>query len=407
MAKIRALEAREILDSKDNPTIEVRCLLGDGTEATASVPSGTSTGSHEALELKNISKAREFVEGEILTRLRGREFDQDDLDRTLIQLDGTENKSRLGANAILGVSLAFARASALEKKIELYEYLGGLIGNKEWKLPVPSFNLIEGGRHAESGLEIQEFHIVPDGIETFEQKVEAAKKVTARLKDILEDKDHRMSLGQEGGFAPKLFSNEEAVDLIEKAIKAARYGFDEIKLGLDAAATNFYRGGFYEIKIAGEKKKLRREELLQWYEELAKDHPVVSIEDGFAEDDWGGFSDMVFKMGEKVMIVGDDLLVTNVKRIEEAAARKAVNAALIKPNQIGTVTETLEAIKTAKKLGLKAFVSHRAGETPDTFIADLAVGAGCEYIKSGAPVQPERMCKYERLVAIERQLALK
>ncbi|OHA92004.1 MAG: phosphopyruvate hydratase [Candidatus Zambryskibacteria bacterium RIFCSPLOWO2_02_FULL_51_21] len=404
MARIKELHAREISDSRGNPTIEVSCLLESGTEASASVPSGTSTGSHEALELKDISRARQNVEGEILTRLRGREFDQDDLDRTLAQLDGTENKSRLGANAILGVSLAFARASALDMKLELYEYLGGLVGNDVWRLPVPFFNLIEGGRHAESGLEIQEFHIVPEGVETFAGKVEAAKKIVSRLKDILEEGGYRANLGEEGGFSPELRSNEEAINLLEEAIKTARYDFNEIKLGLDAAATSFYKNGFYEFKIKGEKKKLHREELLKWYEDLVKDHQLISIEDGFAEDDWGGFSHLMFELGEKVMVVGDDLLATNVKRIEEAAMRKAVNAVLIKPNQIGTVTETLNAIREAKKLGFKAFVSHRAGETFDTFIADLAVGAGCEYIKAGAPVQPERIAKYERLIEIEKKL---
>ena len=401
MARILKLSAREIIDSRSNPTIEAECVLESGILGIASVPSGISTGSREAFATKDISRAIRNVESEILKRLRDRELDQEDLDFILIKLDGTKNKSRFGANTILAVSLAFARASAAEKKIELFQYLGKLSNNKEFKLPEPFFNIIEGGKHSESGLEIQEFMINPRGIKLFREKVRAAQEVVKALKVLLIGRGESKEQGDEGGFAPKLCSNEEAIKLVDEAVKMARYTSGEIKIGLDAAATTFFKNGFYELNIDGERKKLNREGLIMWYEKLVNDHAIISIEDGFAEEDWGGFSHMSASLGGKIMVVGDDITVTNKHLIEDAARRRAINAVIIKPNQIGTLTETLEAIKTAKKYDIVPFVSHRAGETMDTFIADLSVGCGCPYIKSGAPTMPERMAKYNRLIEIE------
>ncbi len=414
MFKIAALEAREIPDSRGNPTVEAACRLESGIEGRASVPSGRSTGSREALELRDgdpercaglgVLKAVENINKEIASRIVGRSFEQDDLDRTLIKLDGTAHKSRLGANAILAVSLAFARASAAGKKVELFRHLGELSGNKEFKLPEPFFNIINGGKHSQSGLELQEFLINPSGFKTFREKVRAANAVIEALKALLIGRGDCRDLGDEGGFAPNLLDNEEAIGLVEEAVKMAGYTFDQIKLGLDAAATSFYKNGFYTLRIDGEEKKLTREGLMMWYEKLVRDHHIASIEDGFGEDDWGGFSHMMAHLGGKILVVGDDLLTTDAKLIEQAARSKAVNAVLIKPNQIGTLTETIEAIKTAKKNGIKPFVSHRSGETLDAFIADLAVGCGCPFIKAGAPTKPERMAKYDRLIEIENLL---
>lgn len=411
MPRIKSVKAREILDSRGNPTVEVACELAGGTEARASVPSGASVGVHEALELRDhdvqrhdglgVLTAIENVNGEIGRRVQDGEFDQQALDSTLIELDGTTNKSRLGANAILGVSLAFARATAKESGVELYGYLGGLVGNRDFRLPQPMFNIINGGKHADSGLDIQEFMVGPVLFGTFREKVQAAAEAISSLREILKKKGHAISVGAEGGFAPKLSSNEEALDLIGQAIKEAGYSFDQIKMGIDAAASSFYKSGSYRLKVGSEAKSLDSSGMIDWYEELIEKYPIISVEDGLAEDDWEGFKSMTEELGDKIKIVGDDLTVTNIARIKMAVEKKAVNSVLIKPNQIGTLTETIQAIQLTKEQGWAPFVSHRSGETMDTFIADLAVGLSCDYIKSGSLIQDERVCKYNRLIEIE------
>ncbi len=411
MSTISKLEAKEILDSRGNPTVFVSCTLQNGIVGTASVPSGASTGKHEAYELRDNDKNRyggmgvlravENVNIKINKHLQNKDFNQSTLDESLIQLDGTENKSCLGANAILGVSLAFARASAKEQGKELYEYIGGLAHNTFFVLPQPMFNIINGGKHADSGLDIQEFMIGPTGFSSMREKIRAGAEVISSLKSILHKKGHVISVGDEGGFAPKLASNEEALELIEQAIKEAGYSFEEIKIGIDAAASSFFDNGMYRLKISGEEKQIDRSGLISWYKELINTHPIISIEDGLAEDDWEGFSNMMDEVGGKIKVVGDDLTVTNIKRIKTAVTKKAVNSVLIKPNQIGTLSETIEAIEMTRKQGWVPFVSHRSGETIDTFIADLAVGLSCDFIKSGSLIRGERVCKYNRLMEIE------
>jgi enolase len=449
MSKIKSIKAREIIDSRGNPTVEVTCeldaptLASEASVAKASVPSGASTGIHEALELRDhdekrfnglgVLKAVENVNNEIAKRVVGQRFDQKTLDQALIELDGTPNKSRLGANAILGVSLSFARAKAVEQDIRLYKYIGDLVGQNSsrapsrapsaetFKLPQPMFNIINGGKHADSGLDIQEFMVGPVGFDTFARKVQAASEIISALRKILMGKGYAVSVGDEGGFAPKLSSNEEALDLLVQAIKAAGYSTDQVKIGLDAAASSFYRSdlsekggssltadktgtGSYHLKIAGKEKSLTSAEMIAWYEKLVGSYPIILIEDGLAEDDWSGFSAMTKGLGDKIRIVGDDLTVTNVKRIQTAIEKKAINSVLIKLNQIGTLTETIEAVQLTKKQGWAPFVSHRSGETTDTFIADLAVGLSCDFIKSGALVRGERVCKYNKLMEIEAGL---
>lgn len=415
MFRIKKIQGMEILDSRGNPTIGVTCELESGAAGRASVPSGASTGIHEALELRDndkerynglgVLKAVENINLEINKNITGKEFTQKTLDEAMINLDGTENKSRLGANAILGVSLAFARACAKGKNLPLYEYLGSLAGKKEFKIPQPMFNIINGGKHADSGLDIQEFMIVPIGFNSFSEKVRAGVEVIFHLRKALKKDGYAISLGDEGGFAPKLTSNEDAFKYIIQAIKDAGYN-DEIKLAIDAAASEFYddKEKKYEIKVAGEKVKLGSSEVISWYETLIKKYPIISIEDGLAEDDWEGFTEMTDRLGDKIKIVGDDLTVTNIRRIKTASEKKSVNAVLIKLNQIGTLTETIEAIELTKKEGWTPIVSHRSGETDDTFIADLAVGLSCDYIKSGSLAREERVCKYNRLIEIEHKM---
>lgn len=414
MNQIKKVEAKEILDSRENPTLSVFCELVNGASGEACVPSGKSTGSHEALELRDHDKSRydglgvsnavNNVNTEINNFLVNKDFDQHSLDTALINLDGTENKSRLGANAILGVSMAFAKAVSKEKNIELYEYFGSLVNNKDFKTPEPLLNIINGGKHSENGLELQEFMIVPDGFQSFAEKIQASGKVIDALKKILEEKKYSTELGDEGGFAPVLTSNEEAIELIENAIKNAGYSFDDIKIGIDVAASSFFEDGFYKIKTAEEKENLNSDQMISWYEKIVAEHPIIFFEDPLAENDWEGFKNITEKLGGKIKIVGDDLTVTNVKRINEALEKKAINSVLIKLNQIGTVSETIDAILLTKKNNWSPFVSHRSGETMDTTIADLAVGLHCPYIKAGSLTKPERMCKYERLMEIEKKL---
>ena len=406
----------EILDSRGNPTMKVFCELKDGTTASASVPSGASTGLHEALELRDgnpkrynglgVSKAVKNVNEEIMKELVGKEFDQKSLDQTLIKLDGTENKSRLGGNAILGVSLAFARATALSKKIELYEYLGELAENNDFKIPTPMLNVINGGMHADSGLDIQEFMLIPVGFDSFRKKIEVGAETIHALKTLLKEKGYAVSVGDEGGFAPKLSTNEEALDLMEASIKKAGYSPKEIKLGMDVAASSFYENKKerYILKMNGKETEATATELVNWYEKISTEHPIISIEDGLAEDDWAGFIEMEKQLGEKIKIIGDDLTVTNSIRIQMASEKKAINGVIIKPNQIGTLTETIEAVKIAKESNLAIVVSHRSGDTEDTFISDLAVGVSADYIKSGSLIRSERTSKYNRLLEIEEKI---
>lgn len=413
MIKIKSISARQILDSRGKPTIEVS-LSSSNFKEVASVPSGASTGIHEALELRDgdpkyyaglsVNQAVSHVQKEIAEKIIDKEFDQKNLDQFLIDLDGTPNKSKLGANAILGVSMAFAKVSAKEEGLELYEYLAKLAENKNYKFPVPMLNIINGGQHADSGLDIQEFMLGPVGFDSFKEKIRVGAEVIYALRKILKDKGYTVSVGDEGGFAPKLETNEEALELMVMAIEKAGYTTDQVKIGMDAAASSFYEDGKYKLKINGELKSLSSEEIVAWYKDLTEKYPIISIEDGLAEDDWEGFNLLTKTLGSKITIVGDDLLVTNIKRIKTAIEKEAVNSVLIKLNQIGTVTETIEAITLAQKQGWSPFVSHRSGETTDTFIADLSVGLACPFIKSGSLVRGERVCKYNRIMEIEDNL---
>lgn len=416
--KIDKLQAYEILDSRGNPTVEVELTAGK-IKVSASVASGASTGIYEAVELRDEDKGRyngkgvlhavENVNKKIAEKLIGVNIgSQKKLDSLLIQMDGTQNKGNLGANAILGVSLAFAKAMAAKKKQELYEYFGSLADNNVYKLPTPSFNIINGGKHADSGLDIQEFMIQPINFPSFREKVRAGAEIFHALKKILADRGDITSVGDEGGFAPRLKSNEEGFEVIIEAIEKAGYTTDQVKIGIDAAASSFYENGKYNIRnSAGEKKSMSRDELVEWYGELINKYPINSIEDGFEENDWKGFQKLNEKFGDKIINVGDDLLVTNIKKVKEAIRKKAVNSVLIKLNQIGTVTETIKTIQLAKTQKWIPFVSHRSGETEDTYIADLAVGLGCEFIKTGAPCRSERLAKYNRLLKIENLLTSK
>ncbi|HQC46067.1 MAG TPA: phosphopyruvate hydratase [Candidatus Paceibacterota bacterium] len=413
MVKIKSVSARQILDSRGKPTIEVS-LSSSNFKEVASVPSGASTGIHEALELRDndpkyyaglgVNQAVSNVQKEIAEKIIDKEFDQKTLDQFLIDLDGTPNKSKLGANAILGVSMAFAKVGAKEEGLELYEYLAKLAENKNYKFPVPMLNIINGGQHADSGLDIQEFMLGPVGFDSFKEKIRVGAEVIYALRKILKDKGYTVSVGDEGGFAPKLETNEEALELMVLAIEKAGYTRDQVKIGMDAAASSFYENGKYNLKINGELKSLSSEEMVAWYKDLTEKYPIISIEDGLAEDDWDGFNLLTKTLGSKITIVGDDLLVTNIKRIKTAIEKEAVNSVLIKLNQIGTVTETIEAITLAQKQGWSPFVSHRSGETTDTFIADLSVGLACPFIKSGSLVRGERVCKYNRIMEIEDNL---
>jgi enolase len=413
MATIITLKAREILDSRGEPTIEV-VLETAHANAVASVPSGASTGSHEALELRDgdiqiaggrgVSKAIANVNKTIAAAVIGKEFSQQALDTFLCELDGTPNKARLGANAILGVSIAFARAQADEQDIPLYAYLGSLDNKKTFSLPQPLFNVLNGGKHARRGIDIQECMLAPIGFASVAEKVQAAEKCVTALKLLLEQKGYGTEMGDEGGFAPALASNDEALDLLVAAIMQVGYSTAHIKISLDVAANSFYKDGKYILKAGGLEQPVTKGQMLAWYADVAKKYPLVSIEDGFSEDDWDGFAAMQKELGGALSIVGDDLTVTNVERIEMAAQKKAVNACIIKPNQIGTVTEAIDAVRAARAAGWKVFASHRSGETSDTFIADFAAGLSCDYLKAGAPTRPERLVKYNRLIEIENQL---
>ena len=413
--KITKLKAIEILDSRGNPTIRVDIELDNGIKGYSEVPSGASTGIYEACELrdddknrfngKGVLKAVENINNKIFNKIdKNKDYTQKSIDQFLINLDGTENKSNLGANAILGISMAFARAVANFKNIELFEYLGSLVNNKIYKIPQPVFNIVNGGKHSDNNLDIQEFMLIPVNFKTFHDKLRVASEIFHNLKNILHKKGYTTSVGDEGGFSPDLKTNEEVFKLIVEAINISGYNTDDVKIGMDSASSSFYKNDFYEIKINGIKKQINSIELIDWYKKLVNKYPIILIEDGHDENDWNGFINMNKELGNKITVVGDDLLVTNIKRIEIAIEKNCVNSVLIKLNQIGTVTETIEAIELTKKQKWKPFVSHRSGETSDTFIADLAVGLGCDLIKSGSLSRGERICKYNRLLIIENIL---
>ncbi len=414
--KISNIKAFEILDSRGNPTIMTKVYLDDGSVGQAMVPSGASTGVYEAVELrdsdpkrylgKGVLKAVSNVNDTIKKALLGKDpCDQEKIDKIMIDLDGTENKGVLGANAILSVSMAVVRAVANSKKMPLYRYIAELFGNNtdEFFLPTPMLNVLNGGKHATNSADMQEYMIVPIGASSIREAVRWSSEVFHILGKILKSKGMPTTVGDEGGYAPTLSSNEEPLDLILEALEKAGYKpYEDFGIALDPAASEFYKNGKYILKI--ENKELSTDELIDKYDKWVSSYPIVSIEDGLAEDDWDGFVKMTEKMGDKIQIVGDDLLVTNTKRLKKAIELKAVNSILIKLNQIGTVTETIEAIKMAKQANMTAVVSHRSGETEDTFIADFVVGAGTGQIKTGSMSRSERIAKYNRLMLIEQEL---
>ncbi len=409
MGEILDLIAREIIDSRGNPTIEVDAYLDSGVVGRAAVPSGASTGQREALELrdggkrfhgKGVQKAIRNIFEEIAPRLRGiASEDQVFVDNLMIELDGTETKKRLGANAILGVSLAVCRATAIESGMPLYRYIGGCNAKV---LPVPMMNILNGGAHADNNLDIQEFMIMPAGVADFSSAVRAGSEVFHTLKKILHKKGLNTSVGDEGGFAPNLKSNEEAILLIMQAIEDSGYrAGKDIFIALDVAASEFYEKGSYRF----EGKKVPSSHLVEYYDRIISRYPVMSIEDGLSENDWKGWEAMTSAIGEKVQLVGDDLFVTNTKIFKKGIERKIANSILIKLNQIGTLTETLDAIEMAKTAGYTAVISHRSGETEDTTIADLAVACNTGFIKTGSMARSERVAKYNRLLVIEEELS--
>jgi len=411
MSSIVDIVAREILDSRGNPTVEADVLLESGVSGRAAVPSGASTGTREAIELrdgdkgryggKGVLKAVEHVNTEICEAIVGLDaVEQSFIDQTLIDLDGTENKSRLGANALLAVSLAVAKAAAEESGLPLYRYLGGA---GRMQLPVPMMNVINGGAHANNSLDLQEFMVIPVGAESFREALRCGAEIFQALKKLLDKKGMSTTVGDEGGFAPNLPSNEAALTLIIEAIEAAGYTpGSQVAIGLDCASSEFFKGGRYDI--ASEKLQLSASEFADYLGAWVDKYPIVSIEDGMAEGDWDGWKVLTDKLGKQVQIVGDDLFVTNTRILSEGIRQGIANSILIKINQIGTVTETIAAIEMAKRAGYTAVVSHRSGETEDTFIADLAVGANVLQIKTGSLSRSDRLAKYNQLLRIEEDL---
>ena len=411
MTAIVDIRAREILDSRGNPTVEVDVILEGGILGRAAVPSGASTGTHEAVEKRDGDKTRyggkgvreacDSVNGEIFDALSGRDAeDQQALDRAMIELDGTPNKGRLGANAILGVSLAIAKAAAQAARLPLYRYVGGAAAHV---LPVPMMNIVNGGAHADNPIDIQEFMIMPVGAATVADAVRCGSEVFQALKKRLHDAGHSTNVGDEGGFAPNLKSADEALGFISKSIEAAGYKpGDDVVLALDAASNEFFKDGRYVME--GEGKTLDAGGLVKFYEGLASRYPIVSLEDGMAEDDWAGWAALTQALGKKVQIVGDDLFVTNPKRLSEGIAKGIANSILVKVNQIGSLTETLETVEMAHRAAYTAVMSHRSGETEDSTIADLAVATNCGQIKTGSLSRSDRLAKYNQLIRIEEQL---
>ncbi|HIZ77192.1 MAG TPA: phosphopyruvate hydratase [Firmicutes bacterium] len=411
MSIIVDVNAREVLDSRGNPTVEVEVFLEDGTMGRVIIPSGASTGAHEAVELRDGDKDRYLGKGtlkavtNVLTviapAVTGMSvFEQALLDKTLIELDGTPNKGKLGANAILGVSLAAAKAAAEYVGMPLYQYIGGCNAKE---LPVPMMNILNGGKHADNNVDIQEFMIMPVGAGSFAEALRMGAEIYHNLKKVLKEKGLLSGVGDEGGFAPNLETNEEALAVIVEAIEKAGYvPGNDVRLALDVASTEIYKDGKYHL--AGENAVKTSEEMVEYYEYLCGKYPIISIEDGLAEDDWDGWKLMTEKLGKKIQIVGDDLFVTNPQRLAKGIETNTANAILIKVNQIGTLTETLDAIEMAKRAGYTAVVSHRSGESEDSTIADLAVAVNAGQIKTGAPCRTDRIAKYNQLLRIEEEL---
>lgn len=412
MTEIINVYAREILDSRGNPTVEAEVTLFSGITGRASVPSGASTGEHEMLELrdgdkkrylgKGVEKAVSNVINKIGAEIIGMDcLNQREIDYTMISLDGTENKGNLGANAILSVSLACAKAAAEASDLPLYRYIGGVVAKD---IPVPMMNIVNGGQHADNNVDIQEFMIMPVGAKNFKEGLRMSAEVFHTLKSVLKSKGYNTSVGDEGGFAPNLKSNEEALMVIMEAIEKAGYkpGKD-IYIAIDAAASSFFVNGKYVLS-ADKKPNKSAQEMVKFYQDLVKKYPIISIEDGLAEDDWEGWQLLTHALGTKVQIVGDDIFVTNKKRLEKGISLGVANSILIKLNQIGTVTETLETIQRAKEAGYTTVISHRSGETEDSYMADIAVAANCGQIKSGSLSRSERLAKYNQLLRIEEQL---
>ena len=413
--RIKDVRAREILDSRGNPTVEVDVVLEDGSFGRAAVPSGASTGEHEAVELRDGDKSRYMGKGvtkavgnvnqEISSRVKGMDaLEQEKIDKKLIDLDGTENKGRLGANAILGVSLATCKAAASSKKLSLFKYIGG---ENAKTLPIPMMNILNGGAHADNNVDLQEFMIMPIGAANFDQALRMGSEVFHNLKSILKAKKLSTAVGDEGGFAPDLKSNEEAVDVILEAIDKAGYkSGKDIFIALDPASSSFFEKGKYILE-AEPKRENSSDDMVEFYSRWVTNYPIVSIEDGLAEDDWDGWKKITEKLGKKIQLVGDDLFVTNTKRLETGIEKGIANSILIKVNQIGTLTETKEAIEMAKKAGYTAVVSHRSGETEDTTISHLAVAMNTGQIKTGSVCRTDRICKYNELLRIEEELGKK
>jgi enolase len=414
MTTIVDVFAREILDSRGNPTIEVEVVLDSGAIGRAAIPSGASTGKYEALELrdkdtkrylgKGVLKAVENVNEEIGPQLVGEDaLDQVSIDRMMIELDGTKNKATFGANAILGCSMAVARAAADALGLPLYGYLGGVNAKL---LPVPQMNIINGGSHADNSVDLQEFMVMPMGASDFAEALRMGAEVYHHLKKVLKAKGYNTSVGDEGGFAPDLGSNEEALRVIMQAIKSAGYKAGrDLFIAMDPAASAFYSSKKKKYVLASEKRQLTSRQMVDYYAALVDKYPIISIEDGMAEEDWDGWEAMTERLGQKIQLVGDDLFVTNTERLQKGIDLGVANSILIKLNQIGTVTETLDCIEMAKKAGYTAVISHRSGETEDTFIADLAVATGVGQMKSGSPCRTDRVAKYNRLLRIEEELA--
>ena len=406
--------AREILDSRGNPTIEVDVTLSDGSLGRAAVPSGASTGEHEAVELrdndtlrylgKGVKKAVKIVNTTIANEIIGLDaLNQKNIDEAMISLDGTSNKSKLGANSILGVSIAVAKSASNSKKMPFYEYLNQ---NKTYTMPIPMMNIINGGSHADNNVDFQEFMVFPIGAKSFSNALQMGTEIFHQLKKVLKNKNLSTSVGDEGGFAPNLKSNHEAIEVILKAIDNAGYKAGKnVYIALDVAASELFDKDKYIIK--SENRSLSSDQMISYYQNIIETYPIISIEDGLDENDWGGWSLMNETLGDKVQIVGDDLTVTNINRLQKAIDLKAMNAILIKLNQIGTLTETLDAIALAKKADFGAIISHRSGETEDTTIADLAVASGVGQIKTGSASRTDRICKYNQLLRIEQNLSNK
>ena len=414
MSTIQSIVAREILDSRGNPTVEADVSLANGAFGRAVAPSGASTGSLEALELRDGDKARYLGKGVLIAvnnvntviaaALRGRDAtDQRAIDQVMIDLDGTENKSKLGANAILAVSLATAKAAADSKGVPLYQHFAELFGNRTYSMPVPQMNIINGGEHADNSIDFQEFMILPTGLPSFSEALRAGAEVFHALKKVLHDRGLSTAVGDEGGFAPNLESNEAAVTILMEAIDAAGYkAGEDIMIGLDVASTEFYADGLYTLSAEG--KSLNSSEFAQYLEAWVRKYPIITIEDGMAEDDWAGWADLTNRVGADIQITGDDLFVTNTKIFKKGIDNKIANSILIKFNQIGSLTETFDAIKMAHDAGYKATISHRSGETEDTTIADLAVATAAGQIKTGSLCRSDRVAKYNQLLRIEQEL---